>query len=145
MYVAIVMSSVVPTTTQALTSRCGQMVYVSGHLPLPTGGELIRGKVGKDLTAEEAKEAAKWVGMNLLATLKEVAGDLDKVKVHKLVGFVNCVDDFHGQPGVVNGCSDLMVAVLGEVRSWLRREKRRVVRRRPAATRARPWAPTRCP
>lgn len=87
-------------------------------MPLPVGGELITGKVGKDVSADEANEAAKWVGLNLISTLKAELGDLDNVvKIHKLVGFVNCVDDFHAQPGVVNGCSDLMVNVFGEVAS----------------------------
>eukprot|EP00607_Mallomonas_marina_P006867 CAMPEP_0182428856 /NCGR_PEP_ID=MMETSP1167-20130531/24230_1 /TAXON_ID=2988 /ORGANISM="Mallomonas Sp, Strain CCMP3275" /LENGTH=122 /DNA_ID=CAMNT_0024612029 /DNA_START=211 /DNA_END=579 /DNA_ORIENTATION=- len=91
------------------------MAYTSGHLPQPAGGKMIIGKVGDNVTPEEAKEAAKFVGLNLISTLKHNLGDLDKVKrIIKLVGFVNCTDDFTQQPVVVNGCSDLMVEVFGE-------------------------------
>ena len=73
------------------------------------------GKVGEELTVEQGYEAAKLVGLNLLATLKHNLGDLDKVKrVVKLFGLVNCVNGFSQQPAVVNGCSDLMVKVFGE-------------------------------
>ena len=72
------------------------------------------GKVGQDLTVEQGYEAAQFVGLNLLATLKNNLGDLDRVKrVVKLFGLVNCVDGFGQQPAVVNGCSDLMVKVFG--------------------------------
>lgn len=68
--------------------------------------------MGQDLTVEQGYEAAQYVGLNLLATLKNNLGDLDKVKrVVKLFGLVNCVDGFGQQPAVVNGCSDLMVKV----------------------------------
>lgn len=67
------------------------------------------------MSVEEGYEAAKYVGLNLLATLKHNLGDLDRVKrVVKLFGLVNCVDGFAQQPAVVNGCSDLMVKVYGE-------------------------------
>lgn len=72
------------------------------------------GKVGEDLTVEQGYEAAKLVGLNLLATLQNNLGDLDRVKrVVKLFGLVNCTDDFKQQPAVMNGCSDLMVKVFG--------------------------------
>jgi len=74
-----------------------------------------RSKVGDTVTPEAANEAAKWCALNILATLKGELGDLDKVKkIHKLVGFVNCVDGFAGQPAVVNGASDLIFDVFGE-------------------------------
>lgn len=76
---------------------------------------MIVGRVGKELTVEQGYEAAKYVGLNLCATLKHNLKDLDRVKrVVKLTGFVNCVDDFTQQPAVVNGCSDLMVKVFGD-------------------------------
>lgn len=73
------------------------------------------GKVGKEVTVEQGYEAAKYVGLNLCATLKNNIGDLDKVKrVVKLFGLVNCVDGFTQQPAVLNGCSDLMLKVFGD-------------------------------
>lgn len=95
------------------------MVFLSGHLPFPADGNLITGKVGLDLDTAAANEAAKWVGINLITTLKSEFEDLDKIKIHKLVGFVNCVDGFTEQPAVVNGCSDLMLEVFGEVSDLL--------------------------
>eukprot|EP01036_Dinobryon_divergens_P026152 gene26152-34764_t len=93
----------------------GNMVYLSGHLPQPADQGLIVGKVGKDLSVEDGYEAAKFVGLNLCATLKNNIGDLDRVKrVVKLLGFVNCIDGFSQQPAVVNGCSDLMVKIFGD-------------------------------
>jgi enamine deaminase RidA (YjgF/YER057c/UK114 family) len=90
------------------------MAYLSGHLPQPAEGALVVGKVGKDLSVEQGYEAAKFVGLNLCATLKSNIGDLDKVKrVVKLMGFVNCTDSFTQQPAVVNGCSDLMLKIFG--------------------------------
>lgn len=89
--------------------------YISGHLPQPAEGSLIIGKIGKDLSVEQGYEAAKYVGLNLCATIKHNLGNLDKVKrIVKLTGFVNCIDGFSQQPAVINGCSDLMVKVFGE-------------------------------
>ncbi len=85
-------------------------------MPQPVGNKpLITGKVGKDLTTQQAHDAAAIVGLNIISTLKEHLGDLDRVKrVVKLVGFVNCVDGFTEQPAVVNGCSNLLGQVFGE-------------------------------
>lgn len=85
-------------------------------MPQPAGDKpLITGKVGRDLTTQEAHDAAKVVGLNIIASLKAYLGDLDRVKrVVKLVGFVNCVDDFKDQPMVINGCSNLLGEVFGE-------------------------------
>ncbi len=81
----------------------------------PADGPLFVGKVGKELTVEQGYEAAKFVGLNLCATLKHNLGDLDKVKrVVKILGLVNCVDGFTQQPAVINGCSDLFLKVFGE-------------------------------
>jgi len=104
-----------PKGSYVLTTRLGNAIHTAGHLPMRSDGSLITGTVGKDLTAEEANKAAEWVGLNLLSTIRAEVGDLDKVvKVHKLVGFVNCTDDFEAQPSVINGCSDLMFKVFGE-------------------------------
>lgn len=88
---------------------------MSGHLPIPTSGELIVGQVGKDVSTEEATAAARWCALNIFSTLAAELGDLDRVKkVHKLVGFVNCVDGFTAQPAVVNGASDVFFEVFQE-------------------------------
>ena len=99
-----------------MCKRVGNLIYTAGHLPQPAEGALITGKVGADLTTEQAYDAARAVGLNILATLKqELGGDLDRVKQFvKLTAFVNCVDGFSNQPKVVNGCSDLLAAVFAE-------------------------------
>ncbi|KDO35779.1 hypothetical protein SPRG_00518 [Saprolegnia parasitica CBS 223.65] len=95
--------------------RSGNMIFTAGHLPQPAGGDLIKGKIGADLTAEDGYEAAHHVALALCATLKAELGDLDKVKrIVKVVGFVNCVDGFTAQPSVINGCSDTLGKIFGE-------------------------------
>ena len=98
--------------------RVGTLVFISGHGPeLQADGNrtLIRGKVGRDLTVEEGYEAAKLVALHLLRALKTVIGDLDKVvRIVKLLGFVNTAEGFKDQPKVINGASDLFVALWGE-------------------------------
>lgn len=87
-------------------------LYLSGHLPINEHGEIIKGKAGREVTVEHAKEAAELACLNLLATLKNELGDLDRVKqVVKVLGFVNCVDDFDQQAAVIDGCSDLLQKV----------------------------------
>ncbi|CAM9277275.1 unnamed protein product [Discosporangium mesarthrocarpum] len=104
-----------PLGSFSLCTRTGNMLYTAGHLPMNIDGDIMKGKVGQEVSEEQAKEAAKLVALNLIATLKKEIGDLDKVKrVVKLVGFVNCVDSYTGQPGVVNGASDLFGEVFGE-------------------------------
>ena len=78
-------------------------------------GTTPNGKVGKDLTLDEGYEAARLVGINLLARLKSTLGDLDRVeRIVKLLSMVNCTPEFNQQPQVANGCSDLLVEVFGE-------------------------------
>lgn len=93
----------------------GKLVFISGQVSIGPSG-LITGKLGADVALERGVEAAQACGVNLIAQLKSACGgDLDKVKrVVKLGGFVNCTADFMDQPKVVNGASDLMVAVFGE-------------------------------
>ena len=94
--------------------KTGNQVYVSGQLPTGPDG-LIKGKLGADLDADAGAEAAKYCALALLAQARKAAdGDLARVRVIKLVGFVNSTADFGEQPKVVNGASDLMVAVLGD-------------------------------
>uniref|UniRef100_A0AAV1UCT1 Endoribonuclease L-PSP/chorismate mutase-like domain-containing protein n=1 Tax=Peronospora matthiolae TaxID=2874970 RepID=A0AAV1UCT1_9STRA len=95
--------------------RSGNTIYLAGHLPQPAGGDLIVGKIGKDLTPEQGYDAAHYVALSLMATLKNEVGDLDKIKrIVKLVGFVNCVDGFSQQPAVINGASDTIGKVFGD-------------------------------
>jgi enamine deaminase RidA (YjgF/YER057c/UK114 family) len=96
--------------------RTGNLVYLSGHGPRKDDGTHITGKLGADLNLEDGYEAARRVALQLLASLKAEIGDLDKVKrVVKLLGMVNCTSDFVDQPKVINGASDLLVEVFGEV------------------------------
>jgi len=93
----------------------GNLVYTSGHLPIKSDGSLMTGTVGGDVDEAFGKEAAQQAGLNLLATLKSHCGSLDKVKrVVKIFGLVNSKDDFVQQPGVINGCSELMKNVFGD-------------------------------
>src|SRR5690606_8132068 len=95
--------------------RSGQYVFTSGQLPMVDGSLPMTGKVGAEVTPEEAKELARTCALNALAAVKSVAGDLDRVaRVVKVVGFVASATDFTGQPGVINGASELLGAVLGD-------------------------------
>ena len=94
--------------------RDGNTIYLSGQGPRKPDGGSISGKVGRDVTVEEAYEHAKLIGLGLLAAAKLAAGSLDKVEVLKVLGMVNAVPEFKDQPKVINGCSDLFVAVLGD-------------------------------
>lgn len=93
----------------------GNTVYVSGQIS-QMDGQLIKGKVGADLTLEEGVAAAMSCGLSLLAQVKSACGgDLNRLKrVVKLTGFVNSLGNFTDQPKVINGCSDLMVALLDD-------------------------------
>ena len=107
--------AVKPVANYLPAVRSGNLVFLSGHGPFNEAGELITGKVGADLTAEQGKQAARRIAIGLLGSLKAVVGDLDKVKrVVKLLGLVNCTPDFTDQPQVINGASDLLVEVFGD-------------------------------
>ena len=93
----------------------GNHVYLSGTGPRPAGGAMPTGKLGRDFTTEQGKAMARQVGINLLGALKDAVGDLDRVvRVVKLLGMVNCTEDYTDQPQVVNGCSELFVELWGE-------------------------------
>ncbi len=93
----------------------GNQAFVSGQVTFWNGERKFLGKLGKDFSAEEGQQAARLCGLNILAQLQAVLGDLDRVKrVVKLGVFVNCMADFTDQPKVANGVSDLMVEVFGE-------------------------------
>lgn len=95
--------------------QAGNLLYVSGHVPLQADGTLIKGKVGADLTPEQGKQAARQVGLAMLATLKAHLGSLNKIKrLVKTLGMVNTTLFFADIPQVVNGFSELMKEVFGE-------------------------------
>lgn len=95
--------------------QSGSLLFISGHVPTRDGTFVYVGKVGKDLSLEEGYEAARIAALNCLASAKTVIGDLDRVtRVVKILGMVNCSEDFGDQPKVVNGASDLLVQLFGE-------------------------------
>ncbi|MFF4100131.1 RidA family protein [Streptomyces sp. NPDC001903] len=95
--------------------RSGAYVFTAGQLPMVSGSLPTTGKVGAEVSAEEAKKLAAVCALNALAAVKSVIGDLDKIeRVVKVVGFVASAPDFTGQPGVLNGASELLGEVLGD-------------------------------
>ena len=95
--------------------RTGNLLFLSGHGPMRDGQAPATGKVGRELSVEQGYQAAREVGLNLLATTRAALGSLDRVKrVVKVLGMVNSAEGFGDQPRVINGCSDLMVEVFGE-------------------------------
>jgi enamine deaminase RidA (YjgF/YER057c/UK114 family) len=96
--------------------RTGNILFTAGHTPrAPDGSPQVVGKVGVDLTVEEAHAAARICGLNLLSTVRQTLGSLDNVvQLVKVLGMVNCAPDFGQQPQVINGFSELLVEVFGE-------------------------------
>ena len=103
-----------PIANYVSFKRDGATLYLSGQGPRRNDGTMLTGKVGRDVTIEQAYEHAKLVGLGLLAAAYAAARDLSKIEVLKLLGMVNAVPEFTDHPKVINGCSDLFVAVLGE-------------------------------
>ncbi|MFD9591600.1 RidA family protein [Kitasatospora sp. NPDC059973] len=104
-----------PVAAYVPALRSGEFVFTSGQLPMVGGKLPTTGKVGAEVTPEEAKELAQICALNALAAVKSVVGDLDLIeRVVKVVGFVASATDFTGQPGVINGASELLGQVLGE-------------------------------
>tara|TARA_B100001123_G_C14915431_1_gene869515 strand:- start:104 stop:562 length:459 start_codon:yes stop_codon:yes gene_type:complete len=102
-----------PVGAYVASKISGNLIFISGQVSLQSDGKLISGKVGKDLTLEEAQYAAKVCGLNILSQLKKICGGkLDKVKsCMKLTGYVNSAENFTQQPQVINGASDLISSV----------------------------------
>jgi len=95
--------------------QVGNLLFVSGHGPNRADGTQITGKVGVELTAEEAKEAARVTGLCILSTVRNTLGSLDRVvRVVKVLGMVNATPEFGDQPQVINGFSELMMEVFGD-------------------------------
>ncbi|MCX7341972.1 MAG: RidA family protein [Hyphomicrobiales bacterium] len=103
-----------PIANYVRFKRVGDLVFLSGQGPRKPDGSNHTGKVGADVTVAEAYEHARLTGLGLLAAMMEAAGSLDNVEVVKVLGMVNATPDFGMHPQVINGCSDLFVAVLGE-------------------------------
>lgn len=104
-----------PIANYVKAVRTGNLLYLAGHGPSRADGSLIMGKLGKDMTIEQGYEAARQTAISLISTLKAELGNLNKVKrIVKVLGMVNCTPEFGDQPKVVNGCSDLLVAVFGD-------------------------------
>jgi len=105
-----------PVANYVATVRTGNLIFVSGQVPIEGGQFKHVGKLGADLTVEDGQAAARLCGINIIAQVKQaLGGDLDRVvRVVKLGGFVNSAPDFTQQPQVINGVSDLMVEVFGD-------------------------------
>ena len=93
-----------------------KLLYISGQLPIKSNGEIIKGKIGRNLTLEDGQEASKLCVINILAQAsKAMNGDLDKIKnCIKITGFVNSTDDFFDQPKVINPASETLSSVFGD-------------------------------
>ena len=107
-------SMAAPLANYVPFKRDGNVIYLSGQGPRRPDGGFYTGKVGAEVDVAQAYEHAKLVGLALLATAKEAAGSLDSIEVLKVLGMVNGVPEFGEHPAVINGCSDLFVAVLGD-------------------------------
>ena len=105
-----------PVGSYVATKISGNLLFISGQISITDSGELIKGKVGKELSTEDGYEAAKRCGLSIVAQAKVACdGDLSKIKsCVKLTGFVNSTEDFIEQPKVINGASDLIAAIFGD-------------------------------
>ena len=105
-----------PVGSYVATKFSGKLLFISGQISINSKGELIKGKVGKDLNTEAAYEAAKRCGLSIVSQVKKACNnDLSKIKsCIKLTGFVNSTDDFIDQPKVINGASDIIASVFGD-------------------------------
>ena len=105
-----------PVGSYVATKISGNLLYISGQISINANGELIKGKIGKDLSTEQGYDAAKRCGLSIVAQAKVACdGDLSKIKsCIKLTGFVNSTDHFTEQPKVINGASDLIANIFGD-------------------------------
>ena len=105
-----------PVGSYVATKIVGNLLYISGQISISENGELIKGKVGKDLSVDDGYKAAERCGLSIISQAKVACnGDLSKIKsCVKLTGFVNSTDNFTDQPKVINGASDLIASVFGK-------------------------------
>tara|TARA_Y100000992_G_C21053589_1_gene390739 strand:- start:50 stop:511 length:462 start_codon:yes stop_codon:yes gene_type:complete len=106
-----------PVGNYVATKISGKMLFISGQISIDENGQLIKGKVGKDLDIETGYNAAKRCALSIISQVKKACeNDLTKVKsCIKLTGFVNSTDDFTDQPKVINGASDLIASIFGDI------------------------------
>ena len=106
-----------PVGSYVATKISGNLLFVSGQISISENGELIKGKIGQDLSTEEGYKAAERCALNITAQAKKACdNDLSKIKsCIKLTGFVNSTDDFTDQPKVINGASDLIASIFGDI------------------------------
>lgn len=103
-----------PVGSYATSVLSGNMLYLSGTGGFDIGQEPVFGKLGREISIEDGYSSARGTVLNLLSTMKDILGDLDRVeKIVKLLGFVNCTSDFIRQPEVINGASDLLLEIFG--------------------------------
>ena len=104
-----------PVGAYVAFKKVGNLLYISGQLPISNEGKIIKGKIGKDLTLEDGQKASKYCAINIIAQLKKALnGDLDKVKnCIKITGFVNSTDSFTDQPKVINPASEILSTIFG--------------------------------
>ena len=105
-----------PVGAYVAFKKAGNMLFISGQLPIGSDGKIIKGKIGKELTLEDGQKASKLCVINILAQAKKAMnGDLDKIKnCVKITGYVNSTDDFKNQPKVINPASETLSAVFGD-------------------------------
>ncbi len=105
-----------PVGSYVATKITGKLLFISGQISIDENGELIKGKVGKDLDTNAGYNAAKRCALNIIAQVKKACdGDLSKIKsCIKLTGFVNSTDEFIEQPKVINGASDMIASIFGD-------------------------------
>jgi enamine deaminase RidA (YjgF/YER057c/UK114 family) len=105
-----------PVGSYVATKIIGNLLYISGQISISENGELIKGKIGKDLSLDDGYKAAQRCGLSIISQAKVACnGDLSKIKsCVKLTGFVNSTDNFTDQPKIINGASDLIASVFGE-------------------------------
>jgi len=105
-----------PVGSYVASKFTGKMLFISGQISIAANGELIKGKLGRELKTEDGYEAAKRCGLSIISQVKKVCNeDLSKIKsCIKLTGFVNSTEDFIEQPKVINGASDLIVSIFGD-------------------------------
>ena len=105
-----------PVGSYVASKIVGKLLFISGQISMNSKGELIKGKLGKDLNTEDGYKAAERCALSILAQAKKIlSGNLDKIKsCIKLTGFVNSTNDFTDQPKVINGASDLIASIFGD-------------------------------
>ena len=105
-----------PVGAYVATKIVGNLLFISGQISIDHNTDLIKGKVGKDLTLEQGYNAAQRCGLSLLAHAKQACNnDLDKLRTCKLTGYVNSTEEFIDQPKVINGASDIIAKILGKI------------------------------